>query len=85
MKYCVLGTQSVPNSRLKLKLPHSQLDPISLTDLDQKLKKAVTVVGFVCTFTFLQRVLQVEVSDSLRDGSTEVIDDHFKAFSLCMS
>jgi hypothetical protein len=33
-------------------------------------------------FTFLQRVLRVKVSDSLRDGSSDVIDVHFKAFSL---
>ena len=35
-------------------------------------------------FMFLQRVLRVEVSDSLRDGSSKVIDFHFKAFSLYM-
>jgi len=50
MKYCVSGTQFVPDSRLKLKLPHSQLDPISLTDLDEKLKRAVTIVGYVYAF-----------------------------------
>jgi hypothetical protein len=35
-------------------------------------------------FTFLQLALRVEVSDSLRDGSSKVIDVHFKAFSLYM-
>jgi hypothetical protein len=36
-------------------------------------------------FTFLHRVLLVEISDSLMDGSSKVIDVHFTAFSLYMS
>lgn len=35
-------------------------------------------------FMFLQRVLRVEASDSLRDGSSKVIDVHFNGFSLYM-
>lgn len=63
MKYCVTGTQSVPDSRVKLKLPPTQLDPISLTGLDQKLKGAVTFVGYVytcssfCSMFYAQRYL----------------------------
>jgi hypothetical protein len=47
MKHYIPGTKSVPDSRLKSKLQLTHLDPISLTGPDQKLKRAVDVVGYV--------------------------------------
>lgn len=83
MKHCIPGAQSVPDSRLKSKLQLTHLDPICLTGLDQKLKGPVAVVGYVyMCLHFLYRALTVPVSDSPRDGSSEVIDVRFKAFYL---